>query len=101
MAKSRSGGGITSNKLVNVGVRTGKPAKGVSPAGAASIGIQRITTTRYADMVGNPKSVQLGNANAIAAGQGPGAGRTVLRAGSQQGPGPAAPMTSSDPLKGY
>ncbi len=101
MTKARSGGGINSNKVVQSrGVVPGKPAKGVVPQG--TIGLQRVTTTGYKEpTVPSPKSVALGNETAKAAGQGPGAGRTVSKAGSQQGPGPAAPMTSGDPLKGW
>jgi hypothetical protein len=81
--RAKNGGGVGMNKNVAVGIKTGKPAKGVSPAAAASIGLQRITTTSYRDGVPNPKSVPLGNATAKAAGQGPGAGRTVLPSGGQ------------------
>lgn len=86
---------LTQGPVKSVGVRTGAPGKGVSAGEAGCIGIQRVTTTGYKEAsVGNPRATQLGNANALAAGQGPGAGRTVMKAGSQQGPGPAAPMTS-------
>lgn len=95
--KGGHGGGGMSNR---VPVRTGKPAEGHPVCG--TIGLQRITTTGYREpTVPNPKSVPLGNQTALSAGQGPGAGRDVHRAGSQQGPGPAQPMRSTDPLKDY
>jgi hypothetical protein len=95
--RAKTGGGARMNKNVSVGVKGGKPAQGVSPAAAASIGLQRITTTGYRDGAPNPKSVPLGNATAKAAGQGPGAGRAVHRAGSQQCGPTAKPMTSANP----
>lgn len=83
MSRAKSGGGITSNKVVQTrGVVPGKAAKGVSPQSAARIGIQTITTTGPM-AVPSPKSVALGNQTALAAGQGPGAGRSVAKPGSQ------------------
>jgi hypothetical protein len=38
MAKIKSGGGLTSNKLVRPPVRTGAPNKGSSPASAGQLG---------------------------------------------------------------
>ena len=96
MTKAKSGGGITSNKVVQSrGVVPGKAAKGVSPQSAARIGMQVITTTGPKS-VGGPISKPLGNelAKNVGAG-GPGAGRTVMRAGSQSKSPAAQPMTSS------
>jgi hypothetical protein len=93
MTKAKSGGGITSNTVRNVGVRTGKPAKGVSPQATSRIGIQTVTSMGAAK-VPNPKATPLGNQTALQAGCGPGAGRTVRRAGSQQ-PAPAASSTTT------
>jgi hypothetical protein len=87
------GGGPSMNKNVSVGVRTGKPGKGVSPQAVSRIGMQVVTSTGVAK-VPNPKATPLGNQTALQAGCGPGAGRTVRRAGSQQ-PAPAAgPITT-------
>lgn len=87
------GGGSSMNKNVSVGVRTGKPAKGVSPQAASRIGMQVVTSTGVAK-VPNPKATPLGNQTALQAGVGPGAGRTVHRIGSQQSP-PAATSTTT------
>ena len=54
------GGGPSMNKNVSVGLRTGKPTKGVSPQAASRIGMQVVTSTGVAT-VPNPKSVPLGN----------------------------------------
>jgi len=77
------GGGPSMNKNVSVGIRTGKPAKGVAPCG--TIGLQRVTTTgRREPRVPNPISVPLGNELTKNVGKGgPGAGRTVMSTGSQ------------------
>ncbi|PDT62577.1 hypothetical protein ACMA5K_01425 [Bradyrhizobium diazoefficiens] len=79
------------NKNVSVGVRGGKPAKGVSPQATARIGIQTITSTGVAKMPG-PISKPLGNELTTNVGKGgPGVGRTVHPTGSQS----AAPKASS------
>lgn len=83
MSKAKSGGGINSNKVVHSrGVAAGTKAKGMAPCG--TIGLQRVVTTAYKHpAVSNPISGTQGNAAATAAGQGPGAGRTVAPTGSQ------------------
>ncbi|MGY4227606.1 hypothetical protein ACVMIH_004967 [Bradyrhizobium sp. USDA 4503] len=79
--RAKSGGGVGMNKNRNVGIKTGKPAQGVSPASAAMTGIQRITT-RGPEKVPGPISVPLGN-QLTKGTTGPGGGRTVQRTGSQ------------------
>lgn len=75
---------ITQGPVRQVGNKLGAQGRAVSPEQAACIGIQRITTTGYVESAGpNPRNTQLGNANAVAAGQGPGAGRAVSKPGSQ------------------
>lgn len=85
------GGGPGMNKNVSVGVRVGKPAKGVAPCG--TIGLQRVTTSSYREpKVGQPISVPLGNELSTNVGKGgPGAGRSVHPTGSQS----ATPKASS------
>jgi hypothetical protein len=78
MSKATSGGGINSYKVKSVGVKTGSKAKGIAPECAASIGIQRVTTRGYKEPALN------------VGGGGPGAGRTVSKAGSQGTHGPVA-----------
>jgi hypothetical protein len=92
MSKATSGGGINSYKVKSVGVKTGSKAKGIAPECAASIGIQRVTTRGYKEPVmPGPISVPLGNEVALnVGGGGPGAGRTVSKAGSQGTHGPVA-----------
>jgi hypothetical protein len=93
MNKAKSGG-IIGNKVRNVGMRNGKPARGVSPQAASRIGIQTISSTGVAKVPG-PNAKPLGNELAKNVGKGgPGAGRTVRRAGSQQ-PTPAATSTTT------
>ena len=82
-----SGGGITSNKLVHVGVRTGQPAKGTSPGAADQFG-QAIGAKRAVELPEQGPAYQsgvpLGNAKATdVGGGGVGTGRTVMPAGSQ------------------
>jgi hypothetical protein len=94
MTKAKSGGGITSNKVRNVGVQTGKAAKGVSPQAASRIGMQVVTSTGVAKVPG-PISKPLGNELAKNVGKGgPGAGRTVHPSGSQQGTPNSTPIVS-------
>src|SRR5690349_16826907 len=94
MTKSRSGGGIASNKLVNVGVRGGSAANKVSPGAVSMIGVKQGNhasdpshTVRGKPeplMAGQMHSVPLGNAVATNVGAGgPGKGRTVYRTGGQ------------------
>jgi hypothetical protein len=80
--RAKTGGGAQMNKNVSVGVKTGKPARGIAPCG--TIGLARVTTVGYREpTVPAPKSVPLGNVTAQAAGQGPGAGRTIRPSGGQ------------------
>jgi len=68
MSRAKSGGGINSNKVRQVGVKTGKPAQGHVPCG--TIGLARITTTGYREpKVGQPISVELGNQCALNVGK--------------------------------
>ena len=88
------GGGPSMNKNVSIGVRAGKPAKGVSPQAASRIGMQVITSTGAAKVPG-PISVPLGNELAKNVGNGgPGAGRTVHPTGSQSAPSAASSTTT-------
>jgi hypothetical protein len=92
MAKTTilSGGGIRSNKNVKVSVKAG-PARTniVSPASADQLG-QSLAFKRDALPKGTAPQVAMGNATALTAGQGPGAGRTVMKFGSQGVHGPVA-----------
>jgi hypothetical protein len=102
MSKARSGGGITSNKLVRPDVRSGAPSTNkMSPAGAAQLGValgdkvhNRAHTGqgfRTPLQAGVRAQVPLGNAVAgNVGGGGPGTGRTVYGAGSQGQHGPVA-----------
>ncbi|WP_298870924.1 hypothetical protein [uncultured Bradyrhizobium sp.] len=95
MSKAKSGGGITSNKVVQSrGVKTGANAKGISPQSVARIGMQVVTGTGIAKVPG-PISKPLGNELAKNVGKGgPGVGRTVHTTGSQSNSPVASPMTS-------
>lgn len=75
MAKAKSGGGISSNKVVHSrGVVPGGPAQRLTPKAAPSVGAARVTTS----------TPPLGNALAKNVGKGgPGADRTVHSTGSQ------------------
>jgi hypothetical protein len=93
MAKARSGGGITSTKNVRPPVKAGPPsANKINPGGAAQLGsaeYQNPTPLKAGTM---PK-VPLGNAVALNVGKGgPGAGRSVHRAGSQSATPQAIPI---------
>jgi hypothetical protein len=90
--KARSGGGIQSNKLVQVGVRAGKRTlDAVSPAGVDQLG-QATSFKRDPLVKSTPKDfVELGNALVNNVGEGgPGKGRTVYPCGYQAQTGPAA-----------
>jgi hypothetical protein len=79
-----SGGGIQSNKNVNVGVRTGSPRKGSSPGSADQIGQTVAFRKDQVDAGRGYNASQLGNAKALDVGKGgPGTGRTVHKCGSQ------------------
>jgi hypothetical protein len=90
MSKARNGGGIQSNKLVNVGVKAGPPRTNiVSPASASQLG-RSVAFKRDPLPIGTASQVPLGNQLATNVGKGgPGAGRDVHRSGSQGQHGPA------------
>ena len=94
MAKrSSAGGGYASNKKVTPGVRTGAPAREMSPKGVSQIGTARGNRAtqgkeRLSDQESipgqrKPISVALGNELAAGVSRTPGGGRTVHHSGSQ------------------
>jgi hypothetical protein len=96
MGKSTSGGGISSNKLVRVGVKSGAPSSNkISPRGVSQFGYatgsmlrgeHNYTTKKSALPVnmGTMKQIPLGNQLSTNVGKGgPGAGRTIHRTGYQ------------------
>jgi hypothetical protein len=103
-AQRRSGGGINSNKVVSRNVRTGAPARGISPGAVSQFGssvgnhaTDRAKSTGYRGerfLEGKTPAggnVPLGNEVATRVGKGgPGAGRTIHKSGTQQGM-PATP----------
>lgn len=82
--KIKSGGGLMSNKLVNVGVRTGPPRTNVvSPASADQLG-QAVKFKKDPLPLRTAPQVPLGNDCATRVGKGaPGADRTTMKSGSQ------------------
>jgi hypothetical protein len=92
MNKAKSGGGITSNKLVRPEVRTGQPYKGTSPAAADYLG--QATAFKKENVGAGPAYTgsKLGNEVALNVGKGGvGTGRTVHHCGSQGTHGPVNP----------
>jgi hypothetical protein len=90
MARARSGGGITMNKNVSPGIKTGGPNKGTSPGAADQIG-PAISFKREQIERGPALPSKLGNEVALnVSGGGPGKGREIFRAGSQGTHGPVA-----------
>jgi hypothetical protein len=93
MAKARSGGGITSNKLVQSKAPKVEPrSKAISPEGVAQLGAATAFQKKPLDM--GPGYQPVGPTSNM--GQGPGANRTTYKCGSQglQGsvnPGHSAP----------
>jgi hypothetical protein len=85
--RAKSGGGITSNKFVQVGVKGGSPrANVISPGGAdqqgQAMGKRSAVQPLMAGTAAAP--VPLGNAVATNVGAGgPGKGRTIHESGSQ------------------
>ena len=90
--RSGAGGGPKSRQVTERPVRTGTPRRGVSPAGVSPIGSSmgnHVTESvlkmkakggsvpLYGGEAPVAATVPLGNATALTAGQGPGAGRTV------------------------
>jgi hypothetical protein len=123
MAKSSgAGGGINSNKVRQVGVRTGAAAQGIRPGYPDNLGNMRGTHVTRGGIEGGggdlpakltpmgtvkpPISVKLGNELATnVGGGGPGAGRTIYKTGMQMQYGAAvsnrpAP-TGPDPLRAW
>jgi hypothetical protein len=104
MKSGKAGGGILSNKLKQVGVRTGQPAKVQRPMGVSQIGqslgnhatAQGKPLTRSVEPVRGAAlpsglSVKLGNQVAAETVCGPGGSRTVMRSGVQGQHGPVNP----------
>jgi hypothetical protein len=96
MASNKPGGGIGSKSMARTtSYFTGQQAMKKYPAGVAQLGLaqgnhtsdpSRTTNyrgepTKLGPMTG-PTNVKLGNQTALEAGQGPGAGRTVMRSGT-------------------
>src|SRR5262249_38298031 len=76
--------GITSNKFVQPGIKTGSPKRGTSPGAADQLGQAVSFKREQVDMGRAYNSSQLGNAKALDVGAGgPGTGRTTMRSGSQ------------------
>jgi len=84
MAKIKSGGGITSNKFVQPGIRTGSPNRGTSPGAADQIGQATAFRREEVDRGRAYPGTVLGNEAALRVGKGaPGADRTIHKSGSQ------------------
>jgi hypothetical protein len=93
-----TGGGIQGNKNVNVGVKTGAPSKGSSPAAAGQIGASTAFKRDQVDAQRGYDGAKLGNELATNVGKGgPGTGRTVMPCGSQGTHGAPAPGKSDAP----
>jgi hypothetical protein len=92
----RSGGGITSNKLVRPPVKTGAPSNKVNPGGVDQLGQKMAVKTAFEPLyVGKGAQAPLGNAVAASTVCGPGGSRTIMRSGSQAQHG--APVRSDQP----
>jgi hypothetical protein len=107
MAKNgnrKAGGGIGSAVNREVGARTGRGAQEMRPRGVSQIGSSiGNKATESGKVKGIPSeriqgarlpaglSVPLGNETALRAGSGPGAGREVMRSGSNCVTGPVNP----------
>ena len=84
MTKAKSGGGLTSNKLVRPSIKTGQPYKGSSPAAADYIGQATAFKKEAVEMGPAYTGSKLGNEVALNVGKGgAGAGRTTHHCGSQ------------------
>lgn len=84
MSKAKSGGGITSNKFVRTGVETGGPYKATSPGASDHMGQSTKFKKERVDLGRAYTTSKLGNELTLNVGKGaPGAGRTVMRSGSQ------------------
>jgi hypothetical protein len=100
MAKARSGGGLTSNKLVNVGVRTGAQSKGSSPASASQLGQSTAFTKEQVNAGRGYDGAKLGNEVALNSKSAPGQGRQIHACGSQGQWGPTNPGESRGESRG-
>ena len=92
MNRIKSGGGLTSNKLVRPNVRTGQPYKGTSPAAADYLGQATAFPKEQVEVGPAYTGSKLGNELATNVGTGgPGKGRTTMHCGSQGQHGPVNP----------
>jgi cytochrome c5 len=83
-SKARSGGGITSNKLVRPSIKAGPPRTNVISVAATDMMGQRVAFKRPDLIKGTAPQVPLGNDLATNVGRGaPGAGRTIYKTGFQ------------------
>jgi hypothetical protein len=83
-----TGGGILGNKNVKVAVKAGPPRTNVvSPGSTDQLG-EVVAFKKDKLPLRTAPQVPMGNATALSAGQGPGAGRTIMRCGSQGVHGP-------------
>ena len=101
-----TGGGILGNKNVKVGVRTGSPRRGSSPAAADQLG--QSTAFKKENVEARPaynSGVPLGNAKALDVGKGGvGTGRQVHHCGSQGqhgNPNPGIPERKSNTFETF
>jgi len=98
MAKIKSGGGITSNKFVQPGIKTGSPNKGSSPGSADQLGQAVAFKREQVEMGKAYQGSKLGNELALNVGAGgPGKGRETFRCGSQ---GTHGPTVAGEPRQG-
>ena len=82
MKKLGSGGG--SNKLVAPGVKTGSPSRKSSPGAADQLGQSTAFKKEVVNSGPGYNAAKFGNEAALNVGKGgPGAGRTIMRSGSQ------------------
>ena len=101
--RAKSGGGATMNKNVSPGVRTGSPSKATSPCAASELG-QSVAFKKESVEVGPAyhSGVKLGNEKALDVGKGgPGAGRTVMKSGSQNQWGPPNQGETRGAVRGF
>ena len=104
MAKARSGGGVTMNKNVRVGVRAGPASTNViNPKRTSQIGTAVDSRAVERVKAGTASQVPLGNQLAANVGKGgPGAGRTLYGQCGTQGmhgaPAPGNPRPSRGDL---
>jgi hypothetical protein len=98
MAKARSGGGITSSKLVRAKAPKAEPrSRAMSPGGVSQMGTAvdpRSVTPLVSGRGYQPKGPTSNM------GQGPGANRVVMRSGSQSLHGPVTPGEVRSPRPG-